>query len=72
MKKFTVILLYPDWPCFKWGESFIAYVTAKDSASALILARQEASNDHVFEENELTPIFISEGYLNDLTERQQQ
>lgn len=39
---FTVILLYPDYACDTYGDTFMTSVGAKNTVAAVIAARQEA------------------------------
>lgn len=69
MRKFTVILLYPDYLAENFGqEIYTAHVEAVSPADAVQKAREKAATDEWDDEvaSDFYPLFVAYGFLDNV------
>jgi len=69
MKKYTVILMYPDYAADNYGDTWCQAVNATDPAHAVTVAQEECMADNkssIDKADDLKPVSVFEGDHNDL------
>ena len=75
MKKFTVLLLYPDYLASNYGEeTYLAHMTAKSVPRAIVAAQREAFDENKLEPDDgepidFAPLMVIEGHHDDIRGR---
>ena len=66
MKKFTVLLLYPDYLASQYGEeTYLSHVLAMDVPAAIKRARKDAYRDNR-DDTDFSILFVAEGHIDNL------
>jgi len=68
MKKYTVLLLYPDYANENGDGSFLAHVEANSVLEAQAEGQQTAARSGVADPKDFSVLAVFEGHLNDLKE----
>jgi len=64
MKKFTVIMLYPDYIANDFGsEHYTSHVNAQDIKEAIAKAQAEASDGNDIPPEDFAVLFVFDGHL---------
>lgn len=70
MKKYSVLLLYPDYIAETYGQdTYFTHVEADNVAGAIVMAQSEAEDSNVSrgELADFFPLLVIEGWHDDLT-----
>jgi hypothetical protein len=72
LKRFSVLLLYPDYMRADEAETYLAHVVAKDPEKAIAKAQKKAAKPNdVDSPDDFLPLLCCEGHVEDLSTRGQ-